>query len=212
MTSTSVISGDWHGSRCQCHLSGSRATSTIQDVSIILHDPGWLVRMSSSSSSASSLSPLVVESSSSSLEVEAVSSSSGGMSPVDIKAYRALEVMRSCHDFDSIVTEEPLALVLDRYRTEEACLEWWCITPSQMTPNSGMTEVWLNEAGFSPAPRGMIEYDLCLFLCFVEPGANLCLCYVVDMVNLKNLRGMPRVPVDRPAPLATQEVLVTGAL
>ncbi|RRT82240.1 hypothetical protein B296_00002781 [Ensete ventricosum] len=119
MTSTSSILGDWHGSRCQCHLSGSRATSTIQDVNIVLHDPGWLVqlemlasspkisggwyslgvdefrdadvRMSSSSSFASSLSLLVVESSSSSLEVEAVSSSSGGMSPMDIKAYRALE-------------------------------------------------------------------------------------------------------------------------
>ncbi|RRT34530.1 hypothetical protein B296_00029054 [Ensete ventricosum] len=50
-----------------------------------------------------------------------MSSSLGGMSPMDVKAYRALEVMRSCHDFDSVITEGLLALVWERYSIPHEC-------------------------------------------------------------------------------------------
>ncbi|RWW09621.1 hypothetical protein GW17_00026880, partial [Ensete ventricosum] len=48
-------------------------------------------------------------------EVEVVSSSSGGMSPLDAKAYQALEVMKSYYGSDSIMIEELLALVREHY-------------------------------------------------------------------------------------------------
>ncbi|RWW71029.1 hypothetical protein BHE74_00021264 [Ensete ventricosum] len=53
--------------------------------------------------------------SSSSPEVEEVSSSSGGMSPGDMKAFRALEIIRSCHSSDLVMIEELLRLVRWRY-------------------------------------------------------------------------------------------------
>ncbi|RZS09538.1 hypothetical protein BHM03_00040628 [Ensete ventricosum] len=53
--------------------------------------------------------------SSGSPEVEEVSSSSGGMSPGDMKAFRALEIIRSCHSSDLVMIEELLRLVRWRY-------------------------------------------------------------------------------------------------
>ncbi|RWW72550.1 hypothetical protein BHE74_00019633 [Ensete ventricosum] len=44
-----------------------------------------------------------------------LSSSSGVMTRADVKALQALEVMKSCHDFDSIVSLESLATIRKRY-------------------------------------------------------------------------------------------------
>ncbi|RWW00277.1 hypothetical protein GW17_00036763 [Ensete ventricosum] len=87
--------------------------------------PSHQVKMSSSSSSSSSSyssqsSPYIVESSSGSPGVEVVSSSLGGMSSVDVKAYQALEVMKLCHNFDSIMTEELLGLVQEHYSISDS--------------------------------------------------------------------------------------------
>ncbi|RWW33128.1 hypothetical protein GW17_00002172 [Ensete ventricosum] len=46
---------------------------------------------------------------------EPCSSSSGIMTRIDIKAFQALEVMKSCHDFDSTLTVESLVMVRKRY-------------------------------------------------------------------------------------------------
>ncbi|RWW49840.1 hypothetical protein BHE74_00043944 [Ensete ventricosum] len=70
---------------------------------------------SSFSLSSSSPSPRVVDSSSDSPEVEVLSSSSGGMSPMDTKAFKVLGVMRSCYDYDSVVTDELLIEVRKHY-------------------------------------------------------------------------------------------------
>ncbi|RZR78761.1 hypothetical protein BHM03_00004286 [Ensete ventricosum] len=74
-----------------------------------------VIRMSSSFSSSSSPSSLqVVESSSDSPSVEVVSLSSGGMILTEVKAYRALQVIKQCHSFDSIVIEELLGQIRKR--------------------------------------------------------------------------------------------------
>ncbi|RWW04192.1 hypothetical protein GW17_00032598 [Ensete ventricosum] len=48
-------------------------------------------------------------------EVEVVSSSSRIMTPLDTKTLKALMVMRSCHDCDSIITVQHLAEVRECY-------------------------------------------------------------------------------------------------
>ena len=72
--------------------------------------------MSSSSSSSSGRSvPEVYESTSGSPRIEVISSSSGGMSSEDTKTSTALKIMRSWYDVDSVITEELLGLIRDRY-------------------------------------------------------------------------------------------------
>ncbi|RWW21402.1 hypothetical protein BHE74_00018334 [Ensete ventricosum] len=66
-------------------------------------------------SSSSGPSPSIVYSSSGSPEVEVLSSSSRDMSPMDAKAFKALGVMRLCHDYDSVMTNELLVKVRKRY-------------------------------------------------------------------------------------------------
>ncbi|RRT57191.1 hypothetical protein B296_00037637 [Ensete ventricosum] len=57
----------------------------------------------------------VIDSSSSSPKVEVLSSSWGGMSPMDAKAFKALGVMRLCHDCDWVVIDELLVKVQKHY-------------------------------------------------------------------------------------------------
>ncbi|RRT65508.1 hypothetical protein B296_00041036 [Ensete ventricosum] len=140
--------------------------------------------MSSSSSSPRSSSPHVIESSSDSLEIEAVSSCLGGMFPIDVKAYRALEVMKSYHSSDSIVIEELLRLVRKRYsildnyemyvscsRGYGFCLEWYARTLNNFPPflSNEEFELVVRFRGIllsSRVIRGMTE------ICLVEAGLN----------------------------------------
>ncbi|RRT45348.1 hypothetical protein B296_00036610 [Ensete ventricosum] len=46
-----------------------------------------------------------------------MSSSSGGMSRMDVKAIRALEVMRASYECDSIMTEQLLEHLQERYKS-----------------------------------------------------------------------------------------------
>ncbi|RWW50152.1 hypothetical protein BHE74_00043610 [Ensete ventricosum] len=64
---------------------------------------------------ATSPKPQVVEDPSGSPEVKVLSSSSGGMTPMDAKAFAALRVMRSYYDCDSVVTAERLVEAQEHY-------------------------------------------------------------------------------------------------
>ncbi|RRT80910.1 hypothetical protein B296_00002222 [Ensete ventricosum] len=57
---------------------------------------------------------MVGESSSDSPNVEVVSLSSGGMILTEVKAYRALQAIKQCHSFDSIMIEELLGQIRKR--------------------------------------------------------------------------------------------------
>ncbi|RRT74369.1 hypothetical protein B296_00026963 [Ensete ventricosum] len=48
-------------------------------------------------------------------QLESSSSSSGVMIPTDLRAFKALEIMKSCHDFDSTVSVESLVVIQERY-------------------------------------------------------------------------------------------------
>ncbi|RWV96179.1 hypothetical protein GW17_00041132 [Ensete ventricosum] len=50
-----------------------------------------------------------------SFKVEVISSSSGIMIPMDARAFKALMVMRSCHNYDLIMTVQCLVEVQERY-------------------------------------------------------------------------------------------------
>ena len=75
------------------------------------------VEMSSPSSSPSSGRSIFEISNlgSGSSRVEVISSSSGDSPPVDSKAFAALQVMRSWHDVDSVVSENLLGLIRVHY-------------------------------------------------------------------------------------------------
>ncbi|RZR76962.1 hypothetical protein BHM03_00001888 [Ensete ventricosum] len=100
-----------------------------------------------------------------------------------MKALRALEVMKSCHDFDSILSVELLSTVwsITAFRTSWGFwLEWSAHAKSNVPPYLGdtessqvgrlkgilsssrvirtMTEQWLVEVGLSPASRGTSLY------------------------------------------------------
>ena len=75
------------------------------------------VGMSSSSSPSSSSRSVskISSSGSDSCWVEVISSSSGDSTPADSRAFAALQVIRSWHDVDSVVPENLLGLIWDRY-------------------------------------------------------------------------------------------------
>ncbi|RRT76736.1 hypothetical protein B296_00008291 [Ensete ventricosum] len=177
-----------------------------------------------------------------------MSSSSRGMSPRDVKAYRALEVMKSCHSFDSVVTEELLGLVWERYSITndyelyvpqpeqrpfdpfvngfelstnalevgfrfplhpvvEACSNGGASRPSQMAPNSWRYMVaFLGECrgvGIVPtrtllATWGLVQLHgvrIPSFLYVLYRFVVDCPFCDIEMVNLKALRGMPRMSI-----------------
>ncbi|RWV95903.1 hypothetical protein GW17_00041427 [Ensete ventricosum] len=72
---------------------------------------------SSSSPSVVSLPPAKEDrSNGSSIGQSELSSSSSTLTPTDVKALRALEVMKLCHEFDSVLSVELLLAVRDHYR------------------------------------------------------------------------------------------------
>ncbi|RWW86747.1 hypothetical protein BHE74_00004471, partial [Ensete ventricosum] len=46
---------------------------------------------------------------------ESSSSSSSVMTPMDVRAFKTLEIMKSCHDFDSTMSVESLVAIRERY-------------------------------------------------------------------------------------------------
>ncbi|RWV83021.1 hypothetical protein GW17_00055425, partial [Ensete ventricosum] len=105
----------------------------------------------------------------SSLGVEVVSSSSGGATSVDSIVLKALMIMQSCYNSDSIMMIRRLAEVWERF-----CIpteyELHVPLPGQRPYDSfklsidalevikDMTEAWLVEAGLNPAPRGTSHF------------------------------------------------------
>ncbi|RWV94294.1 hypothetical protein GW17_00043178 [Ensete ventricosum] len=117
--------------------------------------------MSSSSSSPPSSSPHVIESSSDSLEIEAVSSCLGGMFPIDVKAYRALEVMKSYHSSDSIMTEKLLRLVRKRYSILDNYEMYVAKEGCEATAQKERAGVIEEEPAMGRAPHPRSMKDLC---------------------------------------------------
>ncbi|RRT71928.1 hypothetical protein B296_00020942 [Ensete ventricosum] len=121
-----VVSCD-RGRHARCDVD-LRDLGQLVRFGIVLHDPrapwkevlGRALAPSSVGSTVLWSSPHIIESSSGSPGVEVVSLSSGGMSSVDVKAYQALEVMKLCHNFDSIMTEELLGLVQEHYSISDS--------------------------------------------------------------------------------------------
>ncbi|RWW81618.1 hypothetical protein BHE74_00009962 [Ensete ventricosum] len=161
------------------------------------------------------------------------------MSPRDVKAYRALKVMKSCHSFDSVVAEELLGLVWERYSitndyelyvpqpgqrpfdpfvNEFSCPQmhsrWvfgshstlsWRLAPmvahlahrrwrpihgAIWWPSSGSAEEW-GSWGLVQLHGVRIPSFLYVLYRFVVD----CLFCDIEIVNLKALRGMPRMSI-----------------
>ncbi|RWV87996.1 hypothetical protein GW17_00049961 [Ensete ventricosum] len=155
--------------------------------------------------------------SSGSPEVEEVSSSSGGMSPGDMKAFRALEIIRSCHSSDLVMIEELLRLVRWRYSIPND-YELHILQPGQCPFDPFLNGfVWaINRCAqgqtsifASPCDRYLPQMVAYLV---IANGAKLVALYsdisrgvsrschkslpnaILDMFPPLNLKGIPRVP------------------
>ncbi|RRT43380.1 hypothetical protein B296_00056468 [Ensete ventricosum] len=108
-----LLLGDWTGRRTKRWLGSHFPCSHFQPCSSASSDLFSLDRPAPSVDFLSRVASLE------SLEASTSETLSGVPSSTDIKALRDLEVMRVCHDFDSIVTEGSLAAIRKHYSIEE---------------------------------------------------------------------------------------------